>query len=693
MDIQYLKGIGEKRAVLFRKLGINTTEELLLHYPRRYEDRTAQKNIADLIAGETCCVVATVGSPLTVAHIRQGLDLAKTHVFDDTGALSLTFFNAPYVQNSLLQGETYIFYGKTAENAVYKAGSMRSGVLVMNNPICEPVEKSGNSTGRILPLYPLTSGLNQGQVRNAVQQVLEKLPDDMEDVLPDDLRKQSGLCYVNFALNNIHFPQSYEELDIARRRLVYEELLVLQLGLLRLKNRRTKAKGRKFEPISIDDFYERLPFKLTLDQLGAISDCVKDMESGSLCHRLIQGDVGSGKTLVAAAVAVHAIRNGYQAALMAPTEILAEQHANTLAGLLEPLGITVALLVGRLTQGQKRKVRARIAEGGADFIIGTHALLSQGVEFARLGLIITDEQHRFGVRQQEALVAKGRDESLSPHRIVMSATPIPRTLGLILYGDMDVTIMKGMPPGRKPIKTFVVDEGMRGRINSFIKKLVGEGRQVYIVCPMIDENEEEGQETSVASVIDYAETLSAAFKDLRIGLLHGKMKGDKKEAVMREYSQGNLDILVATTVIEVGVNVPNAALMIVENAERFGLSQLHQLRGRVGRGEYESFCVLFLQSQNETSRSRLNTMQAYNDGFAIAEADLALRGPGDFFGERQHGLPAFVLADLSSDMQLLEQTRADARSVLEEDGELTMSKNRGLKNRVDHLMSRLDAGG
>ncbi|MDR1735906.1 MAG: ATP-dependent DNA helicase RecG [Oscillospiraceae bacterium] len=650
MDIQYLKGIGEKRAKLFARLGLFTLEDLLAFYPRGYEDRTDIRDIARVSPGESVCVRAIVGAPVSHHRVRAGLEVYKTRVFDETGTLYLTFFNAPYIKSALSTGAEYVFFGKVTGE---------SERLEMTNPVCEPSEKAGRSTGRILPRYRLTADLSQGLMRSAVEQAFAKLPEDPGDMLPDDLRKRLNLCRYRFAVQNIHFPQSAQALALARRRLVFEELLVLQLALSRLKDGRQRQPGYALPPADLSDFYASLPFRLTDDQIAAVDDCLRDMSSGKLTHRLIQGDVGSGKTLVAAACAVSAVRGGAQAALMAPTEILAEQHFETLERLFAGLGIETVLLTGRLTAARKRAAREKISSGQAGLIIGTHALISQGVEFHRLGLTITDEQHRFGVRHQNVLSAKAGD-ALPAHRVVMSATPIPRTLALIMYGDMDVTVMRGMPPGRRPVRTFPVTEEMRPRIHAFIRKLVNQGQQVYVVCPIIEDERELG----FAAAEDYAENLRAkVFPDLSVGLLHGRMAARKKEDTMRAFTRGEIQVLVATTVIEVGVNVPNATLMVIENAERFGLSQLHQLRGRVGRGHLESHCVMFLQSKSETARKRLEIMKSAADGFAIAEADLALRGPGDFFGERQHGLPEFKLADLSADMELVSLAREEARAL------------------------------
>lgn len=658
MDIQYLKGIGEKRSRLFNKLGLFTVESLWTFYPRAYEDRTKTVTIRELMPGESACFRATVASPVTHARIRQGLELYKTKVFDETGELHLTFFNAPYVKNALVWGETYVFFGKTGHNRD------------IINPIFE--REAGGTTGRILPIYRSTAGLSQGMIRSATRQALEKL--ELADSLPDSLRQQYGLCQARFAIENIHFPQGEEMLAVARKRLVFEELLLLQLGLAVRRGQMQKTPGPPFEPVDMEPFYSVLPFALTEAQRGAISDIQNDCATGM--NRLIQGDVGCGKTVVAAAAAYMAFRNGYQTALMAPTEILAEQHARTLSALLEPLDMRVGLLTGR-----SKKALGAIADGSVDLVIGTHALISESVSFARLGMVITDEQHRFGVEQRQKLFTKGQE----PHKLVMSATPIPRTLARILYGDLDVTVMRGMPPGRKPVKTYVVTEEYRSRIEAFVRKTVQEGGQVYIVCPVIEENEE------LQSAEAYAEKVRGeVYPELRVGLLHGKIKAKEREEVMRGFSSGEIDILVATTVIEVGVDVPNAALMVVENAERFGLSQLHQLRGRVGRGGTESHCVLFMQS--ESAKERLSVMRREHDGFAVAEADLRLRGPGDFFGSRQHGLPEFRIADLSNDMDILQACREGAETLQRDDPDLSKPEHAALRDAVMSLLHRIEGG-
>ena len=654
-DVRYIKGIGEQRAKALGKLGIRTLQDLVSYFPRRYEDRTQTKSIAELEPGETAGVAAMVAAAPTVSRVRQGLDLVKLRAVDETGALDVTFFNQTWLRTSLHVGDTYIFYGKAE-------GTQRR--RQMTNPIVEP-EGRRESTGRIVPIYPLTAGVSQLILSRSIRQGLNACGDILPDVLPDSVRQGHQLCRIGYAYENIHFPENAEALDIARRRLAFEELFLFTIGLKRLRSRREVAQVTPCRDVDMSPFYESLPFTLTDAQRRCVTEALADMRSGSPMNRLCQGDVGSGKTMVAAACVYFMAQNGRQAALMAPTEILAQQHYAGLAPLMERLGIRCALLTGSTPARTKRSICAQLAGGEIQFAIGTHALISQGVEYQDLGLVVTDEQHRFGVAQRAALAAKGH----SPHTLVMSATPIPRTLALILYGDLDVSIIDQLPPGRQPIDTFAVPGSYHQRLYAFIRKLVGEGRQAYIVCPMVAENDELPDERK--AVTAYAKMLQdGPLSDLRIAAVHGKMKPKEKDAVMTAFAGGEADVLVSTTVIEVGVDVPNAAVMVIENAERFGLSQLHQLRGRVGRGKFKSYCVLVSDNQNEETRQRLKVMTKTSDGFKIAEEDLRLRGPGDFFGQRQHGLPGLKVADLGCDTKLLQEAQSAAESLLAEDPEL-----------------------
>ena len=652
-DVRYVKGIGEQRAKALAKLGIHTLRDLISWFPRRYEDRTETRRIADLIPGETACAAAMVAAAPTVTHVRKGLDLVKLRAVDETGALDVTFFNQSWLKNSLRAGETYVFCGK-AEGSLFRRR--------MTNPVVEP-EGRREATGRIVPVYPLTAGVSQLILSRSVRQGLDACADILPDALPDEIRMEHQLCRVGYAYENIHFPENAEALDLARRRLAFEELFLFTLGLRRLRQRRETVEVEPFRPVDMGVFYQALPFSLTEAQRRCIDEALGDMVSGRPMNRLCQGDVGSGKTMVAAACAYFCVKNGRQAALMAPTEILARQHYEGLRPLLEPLGVRCALLTGSSTAKEKKALAAGLAAGEIDFMVGTHALITGGLEYRSLGLVVTDEQHRFGVGQRAALAGKGDH----PHTLVMSATPIPRTLALILYGDLDVSVIDQLPPGRRPVQTSFVDSRYHPRIYQFLRKLVGEGRQVYIVCPQVAGGEEDDRK----AVTEYAAQLQReVFPDLRVAYVHGKMKPKEKEAVMSAFAAHETDILVSTTVIEVGVDVPNAAVMVVENAERFGLSQLHQLRGRVGRGAWQSYCVLVSDNRNEETRQRLRVMVKTADGFKIAEEDLRLRGPGDFFGQRQHGLPGLRVADIGCDTQLLREAQGAAEALLERDPEL-----------------------
>ena len=654
-DIRYIKGIGEQRAKALNKLGITTLRDLISWFPRKYDDRRQARRIADLVPGESACVAAMIAAEPKVSHIRKGMDLIKVRAVDETGVLDITFFNQTWLKSQLIQGETYIFYGKAEGNLLRKT---------MASPIVER-EGRGEFTGRIVPIYPLTAGVSQLILSRSIRQGLDACADILPDALPDQVRQEHHLCRIGYAYENIHFPEDETALDLARRRLAFEELFFFTIGLQRLRSRRETVRVEPCGNVDMAEFYHALPFTLTEAQRRCVEEALGDMRSGQPMNRLCQGDVGSGKTMVAAACVYFMVKNGRQAALMAPTEILAQQHYNGLAPLLENMGIRCALLTGSTKAAVKRSIAAQLAAGEIDFAIGTHALITEGVAYADLGLVVTDEQHRFGVAQRAALAAKGQH----PHTLVMSATPIPRTLALILYGDLDVSVIDQLPPGRQPIETYAVPGSYHPRVYNFIRKLVAEGRQAYIVCPMVEENDELPDERK--AVTAYAKKLQAeVFPDLRVAYVHGKMKPKEKEAVMAAFAAHETDILVSTTVIEVGVDVPNAAVMVIENAERFGLSQLHQLRGRVGRGKHQSYCILISDNQNEETKQRLKVMTKTADGFKIAEEDLRLRGPGDFFGERQHGLPGLRIADIGCDTQLLKEAQQAAEELLARDPDL-----------------------
>ena len=667
MPIRYLKRIGEKRADMFDRLGIQTVGQLVRHYPRQYEDWSTTVSILDAPLGETCCIKAIALKAPQEHRIRKGMTLYKFPVSDGENVMNITLFNNKYAAQKVKYGEEYLFFGTVTGNFTRRE---------MSSPLIEPAE-----TGeRIRPIYPQTAGLVTRVIEDAVRQVLDADCDWLrDDPLPESVRAAHHLCGLREAIEKIHFPTSHADIAVARRRLIFEELFVLQLGLLRLKKGNRVQTGARIPVDYREDFYRLLPFELTGAQRRAIDDCARDMATERPMNRLLQGDVGSGKTAVAAGVAHQVIRNGWQAAMMAPTEILAAQHVKSLQKLFEHTDIQVGLLISSQPAAEKKRVLDGLRTGDISFVVGTHALLSDKVQFARLGLVITDEQHRFGVDQRARLAQKGEH----PHLLVMSATPIPRTLALIIYSDLDVSVLDELPPGRQPVKTYAVGSALRERAFGFVKKQVDAGRQAFVVCPLVEDGE-----TDLASATAYYEQLrTTALKGYAVGLLHGRMKAAEKDAVMAAFAAGDIDVLVSTTVVEVGVDVPNAAIMLIENAERFGLAQLHQLRGRVGRGRHESFCVLISDAQNKEAVTRLKAMCATNDGFRIADEDLKLRGPGDFFGNRQHGLPNLKMVDLSSDMLLMQDAQKAAATLLEENGDL--SRYPRLSAAVDELFSRV----
>ena len=651
-SILTLPGIGPKKAALFAKLGIETLQDLIRYYPRDYEDRTKLLPIASLTADQPACFIASVVTTPQTHRIpkpgRKQLELTRLTVADHTGRLNLTFFNAAYVSDKLRRGETYCFYGAITGDYLGYA---------MTNPLFEPLDSAGELTRCVMPIYSLTAGLSNKNVQQAVQAALCRC--EVEETLPDGLRQHHGLWGLEASIREIHSPTSPEGLEQARRRLIFEEFYVFSAALSLMRAQRRICSVPPYKTDVTDSFAAALPFRLTGAQSRCIEEIFADLRFGKPMSRLVQGDVGSGKTMVAAAAAYCAFRNGKQTALMAPTEILAKQHFDRLEPLFAALGQRTVLLTGSMTAGQKKRCRELIAQGDADLVIGTHALLTEATVFSDLGLVIADEQHRFGVAQRAALLEKGN----SPHLLVMSATPIPRTLALILYGDLEVSIIDELPPGRQPVESFLVDERYRARLNAFIRKQAEEGHQTFIVCPAIEESETE----SLKAAEQWAETLArTVFPNLRLALLHGKMKGSEKEAVMTAFAAGEYDILVSTTVIEVGVDVPNATLMVVENADRFGLSQLHQLRGRIGRGGAKSYCILVSDNKSEETRSRLKALCATTDGFQIAQEDLKLRGPGDFFGSRQHGLPIFRMGSLAQDLSILKEAQDAAAQTVSE---------------------------
>lgn len=665
-SVQYVKGVGEARAKTLAKLGLFTVGDVITHFPRDYEDRSSFKRIMELEDGDTCAFYGTVISNVSENRPRRGLSIYKMNIRDDTGIITAVWFNQPYIKTVFSPGEEYVFYGKISKQA---------RVFQVQNPV---YEKAGSDemkkTSRIVPVYPSTSQLSQNILRSVISNALKMVEDKLVEPLPGWIRQSYHLSEYSYSIKNIHFPDSEYDFKNARYRLAFEELLILQLGLMSIKNSLDQDKaGIVFNKLPvIEEFIATLPFKLTGAQKRVLIEIEGDMASKKVMNRLIQGDVGSGKTIVAVLALFMAAKNGYQGTFMVPTEILAQQHFCSLSELFEKWDVRVDMLTGSQTKKQKEEILKRVSEGETNILIGTHALIEENVVFKKLGLVITDEQHRFGVQQRALLAQKGEN----PDVIVMTATPIPRTLALILYGDLDISIIDELPPGRKPIKTYAVDESMRYRINRFITQKVSEGRQVYIVCPLVEESDT----LELKSAVEQAENIARDFDNISVGLIHGKMRPKEKEETMRRFVSGDISILVSTTVIEVGVNVPNSTVMVIENAERFGLAQLHQLRGRVGRGAEQSFCILYNQGKSEVSKERLKVMEKSNDGFYISEKDLELRGPGEFFGTRQHGIPDLKIANLYRDMDILKASQQAALELLKRDRGLKDEENSRVRN-------------
>lgn len=666
-DIQTIKGVGVSRARLFAKLGVTDVGALLRFYPRTYEDWSSAVTLAEADPESVVYIKAQVIEPVSEHRIRKGMTLYKCKAADENGAvLRLTFFNNKYIGSLLHRERTYVFRGKLGTEY---------GTPSMNSPDFRPYDPEGG----LVPVYPQTEGLSSRIIANTVSAALELMGEDIPDTLPPRLTVTYRLPSLREALRGIHFPSDSEELASARRRLIFEELLVLQLGLLRLKSRPKQQGNAPAVADHREEYYRLLPFEPTGAQRRAIGECLADMQgSGAPMQRLLQGDVGSGKTAVAAALCFCCGRSGLQSALMAPTELLAEQHFHTLSRLLEGSGLRAALLTGSVTAARRRELLEQLRLGQIDVAVGTHALISQGVDFSDLALVITDEQHRFGVGQRAALSSKGR----TPHVLAMSATPIPRTLALMVFGDMDISVLDEMPKGRIPVETYAIDSGKRSRAYNFIREHVRAGEQAFVVCPLVSEGESE-----LASAEEFAARLSTKeLSDCRVGLLHGRMKAADKEYVMRRFAEGDIDVLVSTTVVEVGVDVPNATVMLIENAERFGLAQLHQLRGRVGRGSRQAYCILVTDAKGQNAISRMETMKRTTDGFEISSEDLKLRGPGDFFGSRQHGLPTLHIADLVTDTRPLAVAQQEARAILEADPGLSAPEHVGLAWQVSRML-------
>ncbi len=667
-DIKYLKGVGEKRAELFKKLGVSTVGALLRYYPRSYIDLSETCAVAEAPLAEPCAVRATVYAKGAPVRVRGGKTIIKVKAGDQTGELVITYFNNKFAPSALTIGESYIFYGRVSGN-------------LLSREIINPIVIKREEAGTLIPQYPLTAGISSRVIGNCVKNALSLYEDEIEETLPRDITEKYNLIQRKKAVHDIHFPASQANAKNARDRLIFEELLTLQLGLRLMKRRKRAVTSIRFSHNCSDEFQNSLPFALTGAQRRCIDEIEADVIKPNPMSRLLQGDVGSGKTVVAAAGIFCAKKSGFQSAFMAPTEILANQHANTLSALLSPFGVTVGLLTSSVKGKPRELLLDSVRRGETDLVVGTHALIGDAVEFNKLGFVVADEQHRFGVGQRASLSQKGEH----PHLLVMSATPIPRTLALIIYGDLDISTLDELPPGRKPIKTYLVSDELRERYLGYVRKEVAAGRQAYIVCPLVEESE---ALENTLSATEYKEELESKYlSDLNVGLIHGKMKPKDKAAVMDKFKNKQIDVLVSTTVIEVGVDVPNATVMIIENAERFGLSTLHQLRGRVGRGGDESCCVLVSSAKGENVKARLRIMTRTGDGFEIAKADLATRGPGDFFGKRQHGLPELSIADLASDERVLKNASDAATEIFESDPELLLDRHVGLGREVFSMFS------
>lgn len=667
-SIQYVKGIGPKKAEKLNKLGIYTIKDLLYYFPRQFEDRSIIKKIAQLEDEEKVTVKALITNIESYTP-KKGMTITRIDVKDDTGFAKLTFFNKEYIKNTFRVGDSILAFGKVKKNGRF---------VELNSCELEYLSASPKNIGKLVPVYPLSYGVTNKDIMNTVRMVFENKDIKIPEYMPEYILKKYRLCGIEYAIKNIHFPKDKESLKIALYRLIFEELLVLQLGLFMYKGGSSDEKGILFKRNQrLDEVLKSLPFSLTRAQNRALNEIIDDMCSEKVMNRLVQGDVGSGKTVVALLALAECVFNGYQGALMAPTEILAQQHYESFTETFEDIGINVELLTGSVTKKQKEGILQRAKDGEIDILIGTHALIEDNVEFKNIGLVITDEQHRFGVKQRGKLSSKGE----SPDILVMTATPIPRTLALILYGDLDISIIDELPPGRQPIETIAVEKKKRDKVyNSLVRREVDKGRQVYIVCPLVEESET----LDITSATETAEEIKRDFfPDLRVGLLHGKMKPSEKDAIMTAFKNHELDILVSTTVIEVGVNVPNSTLMIIENAERFGLAQLHQLRGRVGRGKHQSYCVLIYGSNSEVCRKRMSIMEETNDGFKISEKDLEIRGPGEFFGTMQHGVPELKVANLFKHMKILKTVQQEARIIIGEDSTLDFKEYRGLKREIE----------
>ena len=674
-EVQFVKGVGPNRVKLLNKLNIYTLKDLITYFPRNHEDRSIAKQIAECEDGETVLIKATALTKITEIRTRR-LNIYRLVVSDDSSSCIITWYNQKYLKDRFKIGDSYTFFGKM-EN--------KGGTFEMKSPVFDE-DGVDKNTGKIVPIYPLTYSLSQNVLRKIIEAGINEVYGNLEENLPEYIIDKYKLIDINDAYKYIHFPASNSDFIKAKNRLVFEELLALQLALFRLKEgQKFDAKGIKFDAnVKMKDVIDTLPFSLTNAQKRVLDEINTDMEKDTAMNRLLQGDVGSGKTVVSIIAAYKAVRSGYQVAIMAPTAILADQHLKNFKKMLGNFGIKCELLVSSVTKKNKEIILDKLKNGEIDILIGTHALLEENVVFKNLGLVVTDEQHRFGVKQRATIVAKGNN----PDVIVMSATPIPRTLALILYGDLDISIIDELPPNRKKIETYAVGKDMEDRITAFVKKLIGEGRQAYIVCPLVEDSDD----LDLKSVTALAEKYKTeVYSEYRVEYLNGKMKAKEKDDIMNRFKNGDIDILISTTVIEVGVDVPNASIMIIENAERFGLAQLHQLRGRVGRGEYKSYCILKNNGHSKVCKERMKVMCQTNDGFVISEKDLELRGSGDFFGTAQHGIPELKIANLFENITELKEIQVLASKIIEDDPSLEQEKNYRLRKLIDEkFTSRIE---